>query len=66
MTVQAFPASVNLKTHAALPFGRVFFAGEHTSIKWQGYMNGAIESGLRAANEILASMDSSRYISNME
>jgi monoamine oxidase len=50
----------------ALPFGRIFFAGEHTSIKWQGYMNGAVESGLRAANEIFASMDSSQYASGME
>jgi len=36
------------------PAGRLFFAGEHTSIKWQGYMNGAVESGLRAAAEIAA------------
>src|ERR1043166_536718 len=34
------------------PWRRIFFAGEHTSIKWQGYMNGAIESGLRAAEEM--------------
>jgi monoamine oxidase len=34
------------------PFRRVFFAGEHTSIRWQGYMNGAVESGLRAAEEV--------------
>jgi monoamine oxidase len=33
----------------------MFFAGEHTSIKWQGYMNGAVESGRRAAAEIAAS-----------
>lgn len=39
----------------ALPWKRVFFAGEHTSITWQGYMNGAVESGMRAAEEILAS-----------
>jgi monoamine oxidase len=38
-----------------LPWRRVFFAGEHTSSKWQGYMNGAVESGLRAAEEILGS-----------
>jgi monoamine oxidase len=37
-----------------LPLKRVFFAGEHTSTKWQGYMNGAVESGLRAAEEVLA------------
>ena len=38
----------------ALPHGRVLFAGEHTSVRWQGYMNGAIESGQRAAAEISA------------
>jgi monoamine oxidase len=38
----------------ALPSGRIFFAGEHTSAKWQGYMNGAVASGLRAAEEITA------------
>lgn len=32
--------------------GRLVFAGEHTSQRWQGYMNGAVESGLRAAAEI--------------
>jgi monoamine oxidase len=36
----------------ARPAGRIVFAGEHTSIKFQGYMNGAIESGLRAAAEV--------------
>jgi monoamine oxidase len=46
-----------LRSWLARPFGRVFFAGEHTSIKWQGYMNGAIESGRRAAAEILAVHD---------
>jgi monoamine oxidase len=38
----------------AEPFGRVAFAGEHTSVRWQGYMNGAIETGQRAAYEIAA------------
>ena len=38
----------------ARPFGRLFFAGEHTSHAWQGYMNGAIESGRRAAAEVAA------------
>lgn len=35
------------------PHGRTVFAGEHTSYRWQGYMNGAVESGLRAAVEIV-------------
>jgi monoamine oxidase len=41
-----------LRAWLARPCGRLFFAGEHTSIKWQGYMNGAVESGRRAAAEI--------------
>jgi monoamine oxidase len=45
----------SLRAWLARPFGRVFFAGEHTSLRWQGYMNGAIESGRRAAEEIRAS-----------
>jgi monoamine oxidase len=36
------------------PAGRVLFAGEHTSDAWQGYMEGAVESGERAAMEALA------------
>lgn len=34
--------------------GRVVFAGEHTSERWQGYMNGAVESGQRAARALIA------------
>ena len=36
------------------PFKRVMFAGEHTSVESEGFMNGAIESGYRAAAEIAA------------
>ena len=36
--------------------GRMFFAGEHTSTRWQGYMNGAVETGQRAARELLADL----------
>ncbi len=43
-----------LRGWLARPFGRLFFAGEHTSVRWQGYMNGAVESGRRAAAEIEA------------
>jgi monoamine oxidase len=32
--------------------GRLHFAGEHTSERWQGYMNGAVDSALRAVDEI--------------
>jgi len=34
--------------------GNCHFAGEHTSIDFQGYLNGAVETGQRAAAEILA------------
>jgi monoamine oxidase len=44
-----------LRGWLAQPCGRLFFAGEHTSLRWQGYMNGAVESGHRAAAEVLAS-----------
>lgn len=32
------------------------FAGEHTSIDFQGYLNGAVESGERVAAEVLADL----------
>lgn len=44
----------SLRAWLARPCDRLFFAGEHTSIRWQGYMNGAIESGRRAAAEVAA------------
>jgi monoamine oxidase len=34
------------------PQGRLHFAGEHTSA-WMGWMEGALQSGERAAREIL-------------
>jgi monoamine oxidase len=34
------------------PAGRISFAGEHTSERWQGYMNGAIDSAYRAVREV--------------
>ncbi len=40
----------------AEPEGRCHFAGEHTSADWQGYLNGAVESGLRAAREVLRAL----------
>ena len=43
-----------LRAWLARPARRIVFAGEHTSDRWQGYMNGAVESGQRAAAEIRA------------
>ena len=39
--------------HEARVQGRVHFAGEHTSVAYQGFMEGGAESGFRAADEIL-------------
>jgi monoamine oxidase len=33
--------------------GRLLFAGEHSSTAWGGFMNGAVDSGLRAARQVL-------------
>ena len=38
------------------PEGKCHFAGEHTSIDFQGYLNGAVETGQRAAAEVLAAL----------
>jgi monoamine oxidase len=43
-----------LRPWLSRPAGRILFAGEHTSERWQGYMNGALESGRRAAAEVRA------------
>lgn len=43
-----------LRGWLARPAGRLLFAGEHTSMRWPGYMNGAIETGKRAAAEVRA------------
>ena len=36
--------------------GNVFFAGEHCSLEYQGYMEGGAAEGARAAKEILAEL----------
>ena len=43
----------------ARPEGRVHFAGEHTS-SWMGWMQGALESGERAAAEVLEAIPTRR------
>ncbi len=35
------------------PVGRVHWAGTETAVRWNGYMDGAIEAGERAAAEVL-------------
>jgi monoamine oxidase len=38
------------------PVNGCHFAGEHTSLEFQGYLNGAVETGQRAAQEIIADL----------
>ena len=38
------------------PSGHCYFAGEHCSTDFQGFMEGAAREGARAAQEILASL----------
>ncbi|MFL5829934.1 MAG: flavin monoamine oxidase family protein, partial [Solirubrobacteraceae bacterium] len=38
------------------PVGRIHWAGAETSDYWNGYMDGAVRSGERAAREVLAAI----------
>jgi monoamine oxidase len=40
----------------ALPVGNLFFAGEHCSYDFQGYMNGAAQSGADTARDVMAAL----------
>ena len=42
----------SLLPHVARPEGRIHFAGEHTSVWIDGWMQGALESGDRVAREV--------------
>jgi monoamine oxidase len=42
------------------PHGRVFFAGEHLSEDWQGFMEGAVETGELVANGLVRAAPMSR------
>ncbi|MGX1197248.1 flavin monoamine oxidase family protein [Parvibaculum sp. MBR-TMA-1.3b-4.2] len=35
------------------PVGRIHWAGTETATEWQGYMDGALQSGIRAAREVM-------------
>jgi monoamine oxidase len=52
------PPGVLLDYGAAIraPVGRIHWAGAETSDYWNGYMDGAVRSGERAAREVLAEL----------
>jgi monoamine oxidase len=56
--VGIMPPGVLTEYGAALraPWGRIHWAGTETATVWNGYMDGAIQSGKRAAAEVLAEL----------
>ena len=44
---------INVAPHIATPIDNIYFAGEHCSIDFQGFMEGGAETGKIAAEEIL-------------
>ena len=53
------PTGVTTGFHHAIrkPVNRVHFSGTETATDWSGYMDGAIQSGWRAAKEILLKLN---------
>ena len=47
--------------HTSEPIGDVYFAGEHCSVEYQGYMNGAAETGRVTAEQIINKMNTKKY-----
>ncbi|HWK05201.1 MAG TPA: NAD(P)/FAD-dependent oxidoreductase [Puia sp.] len=47
-----------------VPVGQVYFAGEHVSREFQGYMNGAAQTGRVAAEAVAAHITTSNKINN--
>ncbi len=48
------------------PVDRIHWAGTETATIWNGYMDGALQSGVRAADEILAALDPGRVSEKRE
>ncbi len=44
-----------------MPVGNIYFAGEHCSFNYQGYMNGAAETGRKTATEVAAAIRTARF-----
>ena len=38
------------------PFEHVHFVGTETAFEWKGYMEGAVRSGIRGANEVVQAL----------
>ncbi len=53
VAVMSAGALTTSTTTLRAPVGRVYFAGTETAVEWTGYLEGALESGERAAREVL-------------
>ncbi|MCP2288939.1 flavin monoamine oxidase family protein [Nocardia amikacinitolerans] len=53
-----FPGTLEVLTDAAKPTGPIHWAGTETAPRWTGYFEGAVVSGERAADEVVASLRS--------
>jgi monoamine oxidase len=47
------------------PIGSLHWAGAETATRWIGYIDGAIESGRRAASEVREVLDSGRGVASV-
>jgi monoamine oxidase len=54
--VSAARALTSTGTTLRQPDGRIHFAGSETAAEWTGYIEGALESGERAAREVLRAL----------
>jgi len=59
-SVGIFPSGAMTACGAALrvPCGRIHWAGTETATEWAGFMDGAVQSGERAASEVLKQLSS--------
>jgi monoamine oxidase len=59
--IPSLPPGVLTETGAALtePVGRIHWAGAETAPVWDGYMEGAVQAGERAAHEVLECLSTS-------
>ena len=55
------PGMMRLQSGLAAPEGRVSFAGSDLSYGWNGWMEGALETGARAAAETLRLLSDGKY-----
>jgi monoamine oxidase len=54
--IPAVGSFVSYGPHLREPVGRIHWAGTETATYWNGYMDGAVSSGERAAGEVLAGL----------